>query len=185
MRMGFITAPFPQTHSARLPTGLRPTASTSSRCAAGRAVTGRDRRYAGVCHIDIENLPDARAKEIVDDMASRGIEIPALGYYPNPSTPPRAPAARRRPPQEGDHRSLTDGRAGGEHLHRCRPHQDPRRELGHGQKGVARHRLPHRELRSEHRAGELPDAVLRRRLARWLMIDIEQAIAEFGERTCQ
>jgi hypothetical protein len=66
-------------------------------------------------------------------------------------------------------------------------------------------------------AGELPDAVLRRRLASgpqhrllavdlaehprgvrrnrglnfdpshlmWLMIDIEQAIAEFGERTCQ
>ncbi len=42
------------------------------------------RRYAGVTHIDVENLTDEKAKYYLDYAAARGVAISALGYYPNP-----------------------------------------------------------------------------------------------------
>lgn len=45
------------------------------------------RRYAGVCHIDAEGLTPEKAREINDLLASRGIKISALGYYPNTMDP--------------------------------------------------------------------------------------------------
>ena len=46
-----------------------------------------ERRYAGVTHIDVETLDKARAEEINSYLQTRGIEISALGYYPNPLDP--------------------------------------------------------------------------------------------------
>jgi sugar phosphate isomerase/epimerase len=43
-----------------------------------------ERRYAGVSHIDVENLGDAEAAEILDLCQAKGVEISALAYYPNP-----------------------------------------------------------------------------------------------------
>ena len=43
-----------------------------------------ERRYAGVSHIDVENLGDAEAAEILDLCRAKGVEISALAYYPNP-----------------------------------------------------------------------------------------------------
>jgi sugar phosphate isomerase/epimerase len=51
---------------------------------------GAARRYAGICHIDVDDLSDARGKEIVGDLDDRGIEISALAYYPNPLHPDTA-----------------------------------------------------------------------------------------------
>ena len=48
---------------------------------------GAKRRYAGVCHIDVENLDKSRAEEIVGELAALGITISSLGYYPNPLHP--------------------------------------------------------------------------------------------------
>jgi len=48
---------------------------------------GATRRYAGVCHIDVDTVTDDNASEIVDDLAARGITISGLGYYPNPLAP--------------------------------------------------------------------------------------------------
>ena len=48
---------------------------------------GATRRYAGVCHIDVDGLTPAQAEEIVGDLAGRGIEMSGLGYYPNPLHP--------------------------------------------------------------------------------------------------
>lgn len=45
------------------------------------------RRYAGVATIDVLDLTAARAAEIRDIMARRGLEISSLGYYPNPLDP--------------------------------------------------------------------------------------------------
>ncbi|GCF95469.1 hypothetical protein NRIC_33600 [Enterococcus florum] len=42
------------------------------------------RRYAGVSHIDVVNLTEEKAKEIVDYAANKKVEISALAYYPNP-----------------------------------------------------------------------------------------------------
>ena len=47
--------------------------------------TGKaERRYAGVTHIDVDNLTDERSKDIIDITAKTGVEISALSYYPNP-----------------------------------------------------------------------------------------------------
>lgn len=43
-----------------------------------------ERRYAGVSHIDVENLGDAEAAAILETCSAKGIEISALAFYPNP-----------------------------------------------------------------------------------------------------
>lgn len=45
------------------------------------------RRYAGVTHIDAEELNKAKAKDIRRMLDGYGLEISALGYYPNPLHP--------------------------------------------------------------------------------------------------
>ncbi len=46
-----------------------------------------ERRYAGVTHIDVVGLDRARADEILGQLGGAGVEISALGYYPNPLAP--------------------------------------------------------------------------------------------------
>lgn len=43
-----------------------------------------DRRYAGVTHIDVDNLDDEKAKHILDYAERKKVEISSLAYYPNP-----------------------------------------------------------------------------------------------------
>jgi len=47
----------------------------------------KSRRYAGVSHIDIEQLDESKAKHILKYAKENDIEISALGYYPNPLDP--------------------------------------------------------------------------------------------------
>lgn len=42
-----------------------------------------ERRYAGVSHINVDELDDAKAKYILDYCASHGVEISSLAFYPN------------------------------------------------------------------------------------------------------
>lgn len=42
-----------------------------------------DRRYAGVTHVDVDNLTPAKIDEIKRLTASKGVSISGLGYYPN------------------------------------------------------------------------------------------------------
>lgn len=51
-----------------------------------------ERKYAGVTHIDVVDFDEAKATEINDYCAAKGVEISALGYYPNPLCPDRAEA---------------------------------------------------------------------------------------------
>jgi len=41
------------------------------------------RKYAGVSHIDVENLTEERVAEIRETLASHNIAISSLAYYPN------------------------------------------------------------------------------------------------------
>lgn len=43
-----------------------------------------ERRYAGVTHIDVANLDDRKAKELLAYAFDRGISLSSLAYYPNP-----------------------------------------------------------------------------------------------------
>lgn len=45
------------------------------------------RRYAGVTHIDVDDLSKEKIDYILNYVKDRGIEIAALGYYPNPLDP--------------------------------------------------------------------------------------------------
>ena len=87
MKLGFLTAPFP----TRTLQGVADWAAANSFSALEICCwpkqEGAARRYAGVCHIDVDGLSEARGKDIVGDLSSRGIEISALAYYPNPLHP--------------------------------------------------------------------------------------------------
>jgi sugar phosphate isomerase/epimerase len=48
-----------------------------------------ERRYAGVTHVDVTDYDAGHVKDLV---ASTGVEISGLGYYPNPLAPDRAEA---------------------------------------------------------------------------------------------
>ncbi len=48
---------------------------------------GEERRYAGVTHVDVTDFDESRAAEVGDTMEEAGVEISALGYYPNPLVP--------------------------------------------------------------------------------------------------
>ena len=46
-----------------------------------------ERRFAGVTHVDVDDLSPARVDEILGRCASHGVTLSALGYYPNPLDP--------------------------------------------------------------------------------------------------
>jgi sugar phosphate isomerase/epimerase len=52
-----------------------------------------ERRYAGVTHIDVDTLTGNEAESIISSMKQKGVEISALGYYPNPLDPDRERAS--------------------------------------------------------------------------------------------
>jgi sugar phosphate isomerase/epimerase len=57
--------------------------------------TGKaERRYAGVTHIDVANLTLSKVHEVNDLRRSYGVEISALGYYPNVLSADQDEAAR-------------------------------------------------------------------------------------------
>jgi sugar phosphate isomerase/epimerase len=44
---------------------------------------GSDRRYGGVCHIDVSNFTDEQAQAVKQLVHIHGVAISGLGYYPN------------------------------------------------------------------------------------------------------
>ncbi len=46
-----------------------------------------ERRYAGVTHIDVDDLPDDRVRHIQQYLDEKKVYISGLGYYPNPLDP--------------------------------------------------------------------------------------------------
>jgi len=48
---------------------------------------GVTRRYGGICHVDVDDLGDDEAQDIVGRLEAKGLSISGLGYYPNPLHP--------------------------------------------------------------------------------------------------
>jgi sugar phosphate isomerase/epimerase len=46
-----------------------------------------ERRYAGVCHLDVSEFGDEQAHRVRDLLRIHGVRISGLGYYPNPLDP--------------------------------------------------------------------------------------------------
>lgn len=51
-----------------------------------------ERRYAGITHVDVDGFSKSDARRVLDLVASAGVEISGLGYYPNPLAPDRQEA---------------------------------------------------------------------------------------------
>jgi sugar phosphate isomerase/epimerase len=90
MKLGLLTAAFPTLTLDEVADWAAANGFERLEVACWPAGEGAARRYAGVCHIDVDRLDEARAREIVDGLERRGIAISALAYYPNPLTPDRA-----------------------------------------------------------------------------------------------
>jgi sugar phosphate isomerase/epimerase len=87
MKLGFLTAPFPTQPLEEVADWAAANGFDMLEVCCWPRSEGAARRYAGICHIDVDGLSDAHAKEIVDDLAQRGITVSGLGYYPNPLHP--------------------------------------------------------------------------------------------------
>ena len=87
MRLGFLTAPFPDTPLSEVADWAAANEFESLEIACWPRSTGEARRYAGTSHIDVASLSESQATEIVDEVASKGLAISGLGYYPNPMHP--------------------------------------------------------------------------------------------------
>ena len=84
MKLGLLTAAFPTLTLDEIADWASDNGFETLEVACWPAGEGAARRYAGVCHIDVDALDDAKAREIVDGLERRGLAISALAYYPNP-----------------------------------------------------------------------------------------------------
>jgi sugar phosphate isomerase/epimerase len=87
MKLGFLTAPFPETPLMDVADWAAGAGFEVLEIACWPRGGGDTRRYAGTSHIDAPNLSRAQATEIVDELAGKGLSISGLGYYPNPLHP--------------------------------------------------------------------------------------------------
>lgn len=95
MQLGFVSAILPDLPLDEL---AHFAAGTGYDCVelmcwpAGKA----ERRYAGVTHVDVTDFSRPDAERVREIMAESGVEISALGYYPNPLSPDAEEAAACR-----------------------------------------------------------------------------------------
>jgi sugar phosphate isomerase/epimerase len=87
MKLGLLTAAFPGLTLDEIADWAAANGFQTLEVACWPAGEGAARRYAGVCHIDVDALDDDGARVIVDGLAQRGLSISALAYYPNPLDP--------------------------------------------------------------------------------------------------
>jgi sugar phosphate isomerase/epimerase len=94
MKLGLLTAAFPDATLDEIADWAAANGFEALEVACWPASEGAVRRYAGVCHIDVERLDDDEARDIGAGLARRGLSISGLAYYPNPLDPD--PAERER-----------------------------------------------------------------------------------------
>ncbi len=87
MKLGFLTAPFPDTPLMQVADWAASAGFEALEIACWPKSTGPTRRYAGTSHIDVANTSPSAAKDVRAALAAKGISISALGYYPNPLHP--------------------------------------------------------------------------------------------------
>jgi sugar phosphate isomerase/epimerase len=91
MKLGFVSAILPDLELAEV---VDFAAATGFQCVElmcwprGKA----ERRYAGVTHVDVAELDKDGAARINERIASKGVSISGLGYYPNALAPDHAEA---------------------------------------------------------------------------------------------
>lgn len=84
MKLGLLTAPFEDTDLMDVADWTASAGMDMLEVACWPSASGEARRYAGTSHIDVATLDPAKAADITQKLAEKGITISALGYYPNP-----------------------------------------------------------------------------------------------------
>ena len=110
MKLGLLTAPFPETPLAEVADWTAASGFDSLEIACWPPSNGKARRYAGTSHIDVTDLSEERAREISDQITSKGLAISGLAYYPNPLHPD--PEQRSRIIEHLKHVMVAAGRMG-------------------------------------------------------------------------
>jgi sugar phosphate isomerase/epimerase len=94
VKLGFLTAPFPETPLPDVADWAASTGFEVLEIACWPRASGATRKYAGTSHIDVASLSAQQAREIRAQVEEKGLEISGLGFYPNPLHPdPEARAA--------------------------------------------------------------------------------------------
>ena len=94
MRLGLLTAPFPETPLMDVADWTAANGFESIEIACWPPAKGPTRRYAGTSHIDVANLSATRATDLRAEIEAKGLHISGLGYYPNPLHPDPAHRAQ-------------------------------------------------------------------------------------------
>ncbi len=90
MKLGLLTAPFPETPLNEVVEWTAANGFESIEIACWPPSTGATRRYAGTSHIDVTNLSSSQATDLRAEIEGKGLTISGLGYYPNPLHPDAA-----------------------------------------------------------------------------------------------
>ncbi len=84
MKLGVLTAPFPDRDLMAVADWAAGAGFECLEIACWPREGGEARRYAGTSHLDVARLSDAQAQETVAALRERGLTVSGLGYYPNP-----------------------------------------------------------------------------------------------------
>lgn len=87
MKLGVMSAAFPEMSLEDIATWTADSGFEMLEIACWPAGEGRDRKYGGVVHIDVDSLTPTKASEINGMISAKELEISSLGYYPNPLHP--------------------------------------------------------------------------------------------------
>ncbi|RWM16932.1 MAG: sugar phosphate isomerase/epimerase [Mesorhizobium sp.] len=90
MKLGLLTAPFPDTALSEVADWARSVGFEALEIACWPKTSGASRRYAGTSHIDAAGISASEAKDIAASLAGKGLTISGLGFYPNPLHPDQA-----------------------------------------------------------------------------------------------
>ena len=83
MKIGIMSAAFPDLSFEQVLNFLSANGFASVEAACWPAGAGKDRKYGGVVHIDVDSLSPVRIDEIRALCSEKQVELSALGYYPN------------------------------------------------------------------------------------------------------
>lgn len=90
MRLGLLTAPFPETPLDEVVDWTAANGFDAIEIACWPRTTGPTRRYAGTSHIDVASISASEASDLAATIRGKGLTISGLGFYPNPLHPDAA-----------------------------------------------------------------------------------------------
>ena len=83
MKLGLLTAPLPNVPLLDIANWASAQGFEMLEVCCWPTSAGANRRYAGITHINVDNISQDQCDEIVGQLKNRKITMSALGYYPN------------------------------------------------------------------------------------------------------